>query len=169
MPHLLPSTGRDERRAKRPWQEKKGALHQNTFCLGSFFVRLNPSPPHHCQHFFLEFAPSTSLISGNPTCLHIHFIKPWLSSAPCSTEQAVRSCLIGPQTPSCFSTSGKVNGCLWPGKMMSVSFRQKTGLPLRLYRHHRPFRNTLYHLLQLSMGWTGNVTLSEQGLPFWMT
>lgn len=79
MPHLLPSTGCDESGAKRPWQDKKGALHQNTFCLGSFLTWLNspPSPvaaSHQrcCKHFSSP-RPHPSL-APTPTCLHIHYI-----------------------------------------------------------------------------------------------
>lgn len=149
MPHLLPSTGRDERRAKRPWQEKKRGPFIKTHFVWGLFLSDSTPPPVTANTFFWSLPRLHPSLVATPTCLHIHFIKPWLSSAPRSAEQAVRSCLIGPQPPSCFSTSGKVNGCLWPGKMMSVNSRQRTGFPSNCppstrSKHALPFASALY-------------------------
>lgn len=108
---------------------QKGALHQNTFCLGSLLARLCPLPQQRCQHFPLQFLLSPSLISSLPPPASI------LSNRGCLTlrareMQAVCSPLIGPRPPHRSSTSGKVNGCSWPGMMMSASVGQKTHLSL---------------------------------------
>lgn len=84
---------------------QKGALHQNTFCLGSFFfffVQLTPRlPPNIAANTFFSWSFPSLLpsLAATPTCLHIHFIKLGLFSALHPAERAVRSCLIGPQLP----------------------------------------------------------------------
>lgn len=73
------------KRGKEAMTGQKGALHQNTFCLGSFLARINPFPPHHRQHFPLQFPLSASLISSSPHLSpHSLFIKLRLSNALCS-------------------------------------------------------------------------------------
>lgn len=88
------------KQGKEAMTGQKGALHQNTFCLGSFLASLNPLPPHCCQHFPLQLLLSASLISSHPHLSPHSFLLncncPLLYA---QSKQTARSCLIGPLPP----------------------------------------------------------------------
>lgn len=69
------------KRAKEAMTGQKGALHQNTFCLGSFLAWLNPSPHITANTFPCSFPCLHPSLAATPTCLLIHFIKLRLSNS----------------------------------------------------------------------------------------
>ena len=74
------------KRGKEAMTGQKGALHQNTFCLGSLLAWTNPSPHITANTFPCSFSCLRPSLAPTPTCLHIHFIKLRLSNALCSVQ-----------------------------------------------------------------------------------